>query len=64
MVVDFMLARVAATIMAYSETTEGIRLQVSFSVETELIYACRSSKKLVDRVLGFLTSELGLGPCS
>ena len=42
MVADFMRARLEATIMAswlIRETTEGIRLQVSFSVETALIYA-------------------------
>jgi hypothetical protein len=30
---------VEATIKAIRETTEGIRLQVSFSIETALIYA-------------------------
>jgi hypothetical protein len=39
MVADFIRARLEATIMLIRETTEGIRLQVSFSVETALIYA-------------------------
>jgi hypothetical protein len=36
---------VEATIKAIRETTEGIRLQVSFSVETALIYAWQVVEK-------------------
>jgi hypothetical protein len=36
---------VEATVKAIRETTEGIRLQVSFSVETALIYAWQVVEK-------------------
>jgi hypothetical protein len=40
---------VEATIKAIVDTTESVRLQVSFGDETAKIFCGRSSKRLVDR---------------